>query len=177
MLPLQLKLSAVLSLTLGVIATLGITNYLSYDWGYDNASTLHSLRYEERETELLEQSAKAKQALLNAERSHATSVASIQADYERRAKEQAAATATVIADLRSSRERVRVKVTDCRDAAVPSAPTPTSEPDGARTAELDPEVAARIWAIAVDGERAIRKLIALQAWANEAVELCNGGDR
>lgn len=172
MLPLQLKLSAILSLTLVVIFALAATNYWSYSKGYSNASTLHSLRYEERETELLEQSAKAKQALLNAERSHAASVASIQADYERRAQEQAARDAVVIADLRNAQQRVRVKVTDCRDTAVPAPTAPVTKPDGNRTAELDLETAARIWAIAADGQRAVEKLTALQAWAREAVKLC-----
>lgn len=172
MFPPQLKLSAILGLTLAVIAALAATNYGSYKWGYDNASTLHELRYEKRETALREQITKAQQSVLDAERGHAAAIAQVRTAYEKQAQDAAVANAATIANLRSAEQRVRVKVTDCHDPAVPKSTAAASEPDGSGTAELNPEVAARIWAIAADGERAIRKLIALQAWAREAVELC-----
>lgn len=167
-LPPQLKIAAGLSLICaGFFILIAV-----YRWGYSNASTAYELRAEERETALLKQVHEAQQKLLATERGHAAAVAAIQADYERRAQEQAAQDAAVIADLRSSRERVRVKVTDCDDPAVPAVATPARPPAGTRTAELDSETAARIWAIAADGQRAVEKLNALQAWAREAVELC-----
>lgn len=173
MLPLQLKLKAVLILVLGGISALGVTGYLSYDWGYSNASTLHELRYEKRETDLREQVTKAQQSVLDAERDHTAAIARVRTAYEQQAQDAAMANAAVIADLRSSQRRVRVPVTDCRNAAMP-APEPATRADHEpRTAELDPAVAARIWAIAADGDRAVQKLTALQNWAREAVRLCN----
>lgn len=174
MLPMQLKLSAILSLTLVVIFALAATNYWSYSKGYSNASTLHERNAKQREAELLQQVTDAQTALLDAERSHTATVAEIQAGYEIASREAAAANAAVIADLRSSQRRVRIPVTDCLAEPVPEAKPATSADHGAGTAELDPQVAARIWAIAADGDRAAQKLTALQSWAREAVRLCNG---
>ena len=151
--------------------------FFGYKKGYDYASAVHLQHMQERETELLQLVNQAQGATLEAERIHTASVAAIHSDYERQATEQAAQAAAIIADLRDSNQRVRIKVTDCDNPAVPASSSAAGIDNGSRTAELDGQVAARIWAIAADGERAIAKLTALQQWANKAVLLCSDNNK
>lgn len=100
----------------------------------------------------------------------------IRVEYAARAATETALDAHAGGDLRAGTQRMRVAVARC--SPVPAAPGPTaSRADVAETAELAPEVAGRLYAIAADGDAAIRQLTALQAWAKSAVTLCGGQAR
>jgi hypothetical protein len=150
----------------------GIASVTTYYTGYRHAASKHLAQFHERESELRQALAQAQGTLREKEREHTRRVSELRDNYEQEARAQSEANAALIADLNSQRQRVRVKVTDCTPHPVPDTGAAPESADGAGTAELDPATAARIWAIAADGERAIRKLNALQQWALEAVELC-----
>lgn len=108
------------------------------------------------------------------EAEHEREISDLRTEY---ATNQAAAQASDdrrMADLRSGSDRLRVQVAHCR-AAQPGTTTAAADGvDGAGDAELAPDAAAALWGIASAGDRAIRKLTALQGWARSAVALCGG---
>lgn len=90
--------------------------------------------------------------------------------------EQAVEAATdrqVANDLASGARRVRLTVTRCRPDSAAASSTAARAADS-QTAELPGATSAALYAIAADGDQAIRQLSALQAWARTAVELCSG---
>jgi len=76
------------------------------------------------------------------------------------------------AALRSGAVRLRFPLAArCPEAA--GARSAAARVDAATRGELAPEVAAALFAIAADGDAAIRQLTALQAWSRSAVTLCS----
>jgi hypothetical protein len=107
------------------------------------------------------------------EQAHEHRIADLRADFARTAAQQAARDRRTIDDLYSGYQRLRLQVTS-------RAPGPGAGATGAAAcgadgdgrAELAPEAAASLYRIAADGDDAIRRLTALQGWAQSAVELC-----
>lgn len=110
------------------------------------------------------------------EKTHDEQVQQLRLAYAAEAAKQEAANDAHARDLRSGAERLRFKVAACRPVAAGAGPT-TTRVDDPEEADLAPEVAERIFAIAADGDAAIEQLTALQAWARSAVVLCGGGLR
>lgn len=105
-------------------------------------------------------------------------VKQVEAQRIQYAKQQATEFATdtrITGDLNSGTQRVRIKVARCDPGPASARPAPTRI-DDTSTAELAPSVAAALYTIAADGDKAIRQLTALQAWAKSAVILCGGAN-
>ncbi len=106
------------------------------------------------------------------EKAYEQRIADIRAKFAQQQADAQARDERTIADLRSGNRRLRLQVASCV-ASRPGTIEPSPErTDGTGIAELAPETSAALWGIAADGDRAIRKLIALQAWAQSAVQLC-----
>jgi hypothetical protein len=107
------------------------------------------------------------------EAGHAKAVEQIRMDFTAAQATARADDARVSRDLADGSRRMRFKAARCSPSAPALGPTP-GRADGAADAELAPEVAGSLYAIAADGDQAIRQLGALQAWARSAVALCGG---
>jgi prophage endopeptidase len=118
--------------------------------------------------------AAAEQRYRDMEVEHAKRIEALRLEYATKDADAKAVDAEVARDLGSGVRRLRVHVSRCRPA-IPEAAGAPARADDAATAELAPETAAAFYAIAADGDTAIRQLTALQAWARSAVELCIGG--
>ena len=105
------------------------------------------------------------------ERANEQRVSDLRVEYAKAEASARASDASVSRDLADGTRRMRLKAAACRPSATALGPTP-GRVDGAADAELAPEVAAALYAIAADGDQAIRQLGALQAWARSAVRLC-----
>ncbi|MBC8729967.1 lysis system i-spanin subunit Rz [Paraburkholderia sp. UCT2] len=83
---------------------------------------------------------------------------------------------TLRADVRAGDVRLRVATASCAASAggsgVPGAGAAAGGTDGTGTAELDGSAADALLGITGDGDRAIRKLTALQDYAREALRVC-----
>lgn len=126
----------------------------------------------ERERTLLTQLNEANDKNREQEKSHDKRVADLRAEFAQQQADARARDERTIADLRSGNQRLRLQVSSCGAARSGAAESAPGGADGAGTAELAPETSAALWGIAADGDRAIRKLTALQAWARSAVQLC-----
>lgn len=173
--PSRLWLAGGVALAAFLIASTG------YGFGYGSgrakgAKQLDAYKVEAHEREMDQEQALSAANERNREReaTHERAISDLRAEY---AATQADAKATDdrrIADLRAGTERLRLKVANCR-AAKPGTPaTATGGTDDTGTADLTPETASALWSIAADGDRAIRKLTALQSWAQSAVSLSAG---
>ena len=128
----------------------------------------------EREREQARLLAEANDENREQEKRHEQRVAELRAGFALEQADAAARDDRTIADLRSGNQRLRLQVANCGGSAQAGTPEPASAgADGAGGAELAPEAAAALWSIAGDGDRAIRKLTALQDWARSAVQLCS----
>lgn len=126
----------------------------------------------ERERTLLTQLTEANEKNREQEKAHEQRVADLRAEFAQQQADARARDERTIADLRSGNQRLRLQVSSCGAARSGAAESAPGGADGAGTAELAPETSAALWGIAADGDRAIRKLTALQAWARSAVQLC-----
>ncbi len=126
----------------------------------------------ERERTLLTQLNEANEKNREHEKAHEQRVADLRAEFAQQQADARARDERTIADLRSGNQRLRLQVSSCGAARSGAAESAPGGADGAGTAELAPETSAALWGIAADGDRAIRKLTALQAWARSAVQLC-----
>ena len=108
------------------------------------------------------------------ELAHEKQVADLRVEFAARQSTEREVDRGAAADLSSGARRVRVQVARCspNTTALGSA---APRADDAATAELAPEVAAGLYAIAADCDETARQLSALQNWALGAVMLCNGG--
>lgn len=104
---------------------------------------------------------------------HARQIESLRLGFARVDATEGEKDRTAVSDLAGGAKRVRVRVARCAPAS--DAATPTPGANAAATAELPPEVGARLYQLAADADATARQLGALQAWATEAVKLCNGG--
>lgn len=71
------------------------------------------------------------------------------------------------ADIAAGSKRLSVLAANCAVVPADDATTAASLGHGEARAELDPQTAARIVSTAIDGDRAIRQLMALQAYVSE----------
>ena len=126
----------------------------------------------ERERALLTQLNEANEKNREQEKAHDKRVADLRAEFAQQQADARARDERTIADLQSGNQRLRLQVYSCGAARSGAAESATGGADGAGTAELAPEASAALWGIAADGDRAIRKLTALQDWARSAVTLC-----
>lgn len=108
------------------------------------------------------------------EATHERAISDLRAEYAATQADAKAIDDRRIADLRAGTERLRLKVAHCHAAIAGTPATATDGTDDTGTADLTPETASALWSIAADGDRAIRKLTALQGWATSAVTLCGG---
>lgn len=135
------------------------------------------VRDREREQERL--LAKANEANSELERTYEQRISDLRASLARENAEAAARDASTIADLLTGVKRLRLATANCSSAGAGDPDASPAGANGAGSAELAPETSAALWGIAGDGDRAIRKLTALQDWARSAVALCGapaGGD-
>lgn len=126
----------------------------------------------EREREQARLLAEADDKNREQEKTHEQRVSDLRAEFAQQQADAQARDARTIAYLRSGAQQLRLQVTSCSTAQANSSGTASGGADGAGGAELAPEVAAALWSIAADGDRAIRKLTTLQGWARSAVQLC-----
>lgn len=126
----------------------------------------------EREREQARLLAEADDKNREQEKAHEQRVSDLRAEFAQQQADAQARDARTIADLRSGNQRMRLQVTSCSSAQADPSGTAPGGADGTGDAELAPAVAAALWSIAADGDRAIRKLTALQDWARSAVLLC-----
>lgn len=167
----------------GVLLVLGAFTLGSYGYGYGSgtanataeaaeAMDEYKEKVREREREQARLLVEANESTAELERTHEQRISELRANLNRENAEAAARDANTIADLRNGTRRLRLSTTNCGSTASGRADSPSTGIDGARSAELTPEASAALWRIAGDGDRAIRKLTALQQWAKAAVDLC-----
>lgn len=162
----------------GVLLAVALIALAGYGFGYGSGKAdataeaaeamdkyKEEVRAREREQERL--LAEANDKNREQEKAHEQRVADLRAEFAQQQADARARDGRTIADLRSGNQRLRLQASSC--GAAESAPGGV---DGAGTAELAPETSAALWGIAADGDRAIRKLTAIQAWARSAVQLC-----
>ena len=163
------------------VASIALAGY-GYGYGSGKADAIaeaaeamdkykEEVRAREREQERL--LAEANERNRQQEIEHEQRVAALRAEYAQQQADARARDERTIADLRSGNQRLRLQVASCISSQPGSPGAAPGGDDGAGTAELAPEASAALWSIAADGDRAIRKLTALQAWARSAVQLCN----
>ncbi len=140
--------------------------------GYMHGTGKAAGKAAEREHQLLTQLNESNEKNREQEKAHEQRVADLRAEFARSNAEARERDARTVADLRAGNQRLRLQVTTCGTTAPDLPGGPAAGADGTRTAELAPETAAALWSIAADGDRAIRKLGALQDWARSAVTLC-----
>ncbi|APL99441.1 Rz protein [Bordetella phage CN1] len=176
--PSKLKVAA----ALGVAAILLVSAGFGLGYGYGGtkatekaAEAMDAYKEEVREREREQERllAEANDRNREQEKAHEQRVADLRAEFAQQQADAAARDQRTIADLRSGNQRLRLQVTSCRAASAGSPEPAPGGADGAGSAELAPETAAALWGIAGDGDRAIRRLTALQAWARSAVQTCN----
>lgn len=162
-------LLAFLALILGGLGGVRIES-----WKADSAAAKVAKASADREAKAARELAALTAKYRKAEQDHSREVAAIREEYQRHENQARADDAAAIADLKSGTHRLRLQVAKCQaaGAAAPDGAGPAV--DGAGAAELAPATAAALYGIASDGDRAIRKLTALQAWATSAMKLCNG---
>ena len=149
-----------------VLAAIGI----AYSTGKSRgASAMHAEDVAHEQAAL----AAAEKAYREQERAHDKVIDQIRVDYARQETAAHAADADVARSLADGARRVRLPVVRCSPDTAALGPTPGRVDDPA-TAELPGPIAAALYAIAADGDQAIRQLTALQAWARSAVRLCSG---
>lgn len=125
-----------------------------------------------KEQQYLAAIADANAAIAKMERDHEKEVADINLRYQEAQFKAEADDKKRISDLQSGISRLRLQVSSCNSPGSPEAGSPSSSDNGTRSADLAPETSAALYSIAGDGDRAIRKLTALQEWAKEALKLC-----
>lgn len=107
------------------------------------------------------------------ERANDQRVSDLRVMYAKAEAAARASDAVVSRDLADGTRRVRIPVASCCPNATALGPAPGGV-DGTETAELPGPIAAALYAIAADGDQAIRQLTALQDWSRSAVVLCGG---
>lgn len=168
----------------GVLLAVALIAFAGYGYGYGSGKAdataeaaeamdkyKEEVRAREREQERL--LAEANDKNREQEKAHEQRVADLRAEFAQQQADAAARDQRTIDDLRSGNQRLRLQVTSCRASSAGSPEPAPGGADGAGSAELAPETAATLWGIAGDGDRAIRKLTALQAWARSATQTCN----
>jgi hypothetical protein len=179
------KLYAYLAAGIGALGILAAVFAYGFTAGSERATKkahaeLTKVKAEAHRTQLVQQRAvnAANERNRELESIHAQRVQQLVIEYQAREREARAADAVVLAGLRDGSRRLRLQVAACSNpTATPSIGPASSGTDAGGSAELTPETSESLWSIAADGDRAIRKLTALQQWAREAVELCNGGGK
>ena len=163
----------------GVLLAVALIALAGYGFGKADATAeaaeamdkyKEEVRAREREQERL--LAEANDKNREQEKAHEQRVADLRAEFAQQQADARARDERTIADLRSGNQRLRLQVSSCGAAPTDSPGGPAAGADGTRTAELAPETSAALWGIAADGDRAIRKLTALQDWARSAETLC-----
>ena len=145
----------------GVLLAVALIALAGYGYGYGSGKA-----------DATAEAAEANDKNRGQEKAHEQRVADLRAEFAQQQADARARDERTIADLRSGNQRLRLQVSSCSAARSGAAESAPGGADGAGTAELAPETSAALWGIAADGDRAIRKLTALQAWARSAVQLC-----
>lgn len=112
---------------------------------------------------------------LMAERERSTAaVAEIEAKYQKGEADAKETLDALRADVRAGAVRLQLAVAHCSAGGdgMPGAGAAGGESDGAGTAELDGATADALFGITGDGDRAARKVNALQEYAREAMRVC-----
>lgn len=163
----------------GALAVLGLL-IGAYGYGYGSGKAKATAKAAQEMQEYRDQVAvwQAEQSakVTELENQHEQRVSDLRAEFARENAEAAERDAAVISRLRNGTERLRLQASSCSTAEAGEASAASGGADGAGTVELASETSAALWAIARDGDRAIRKLTALQEWARSAVELCGGSE-
>jgi hypothetical protein len=106
----------------------------------------------------------------------ASAVAAVEKTYRTEQANAQKTIDTLRADVRAGDVRLRVAAASCIPSAsgngVPGVGAAAGGVDGAGAAELDGSTADALLGITGDGDRAIRKLTALQEYAREAQRVC-----
>ena len=149
-----------------VLAAIGI----AYSTGKSRgASAMHAEDVAHEQAAL----AAAEKAYREQERAHDKVIDQIRVDYAEASTRAAVVDSQAVRSLDTGARRVRIPIVRCSPDAPALGPTP-GRINGPETAELPGPIAAALYAIAADGDQAIRQLGALQAWARSAVALCGG---
>lgn len=155
------------------VAVLGIAAG-SYGYGYGSGKAKATEEAAAERAASQQRVAEANEKNREQEKVHELRIRQLLADFVRADEYNRGKDARTIADLRSGNQRMRLRIATCHPAQSGEAGPAPGGADGAGTAELAPETSAALWGIAADGDRAIRKLTGLQAWARSAVQLCSG---
>ncbi|WP_143037166.1 lysis system i-spanin subunit Rz [Paraburkholderia tuberum] len=106
----------------------------------------------------------------------ASAVAAVEQTYRTEQTNAQKTIDTLRADVRAGDVRLRVATASCTASAggggMPGAGAAAGGTDGTGTAELDGPTADALLGITSDGDRAIRKLTAMQDYAREALRVC-----
>jgi hypothetical protein len=173
------SLNARLMLAAGLVLAAGLLALAGYGFGRAHEARVAAERMDEYKEEVRAREREQERLLAEAnernrqqEIEHEQRVADLRAEFAQQQADARARDERTIADLRSGNQRLRIQVASCSSAQPGSPGAAPGGADGAGTAELAPETSAALWSIAADGDRAIRKLTALQTWARSAVQLC-----
>ena len=163
----KLRVVLLVTLAIGIVA---VTHLVAYRTGISRGA-----RKAHGEDTLREQAAvaAAESRYRAQEMASEKRIEQIRVDYAKQQATELAVDTHAVGDLTSGARRVRVQVTRCGTGAAAPGPA-AARADGPETAELAPETAASLYAIAADCDANTRQLTALQAWAKSAVLLCNG---
>jgi hypothetical protein len=144
------------------IALFSAGSWLGYRWEHTKLIEL--------EAELAQEAEKAQENYRNLERKNVKDILHLADEFNQKDLDARERDAAVIADLRSGNQRLRLQVKNCSRATKGGASA--EGVDGGGTAELAPEAAATLWGIAGDGDRAVRKLTALQQYVLTILPIC-----
>ena len=163
----KLRAALLVALAIGIVA---VTHLVAYHTGISRGTKkAHAEDLQREQAALVAAESKYRaQEMANEKR-----VEQLRVEFAKAQATEQAVDTRVGGDLRAGNQRVRVQVTHCGPS--PAAPGPAAaRVDDPETAELAPETAASLYAIAADCDATARQLTALQAWSRSAVLLCNG---
>lgn len=146
--------------------------FFGYTEGMGKEAKKHLAEKEEQNRLLVEANTK----ISKLEKKYERDISDIRAEYIEQSTNAANRDAEVISDLRTGNERLRLQVTSCHSTKTDKHQPSSTGTNGGGSAELAPEASAALWRIASDGDRAIRKLTALQKWAEVVVQTCGGNN-
>lgn len=160
-------------IALAAVAAVWVGHRRGIAKGFDQGAASMLTVMEAREREAAAAVAAVETKYREREKAHDQVVVQLRVEYAEATARADASDARISRDLANGSQRVRIQVASC------SSPTPAppgasaARTDDPATAELPGPIAAALWAIAVDGDQAIRQLTALQSWSRSAVDLCN----
>jgi hypothetical protein len=163
---------------MGLIAGVGLALAGVYSVGYNAGEAKVQAGFNAYKAEIAEQDGKAQKELarlnsLNAEMrlKHAKQILEIHTNFLLEKQREKAVDDAVVADLKSGNRKLRVQVASCFSRPTETGTNPKGT-DGAGVAELSPGAGEFFYGQSAEADRLKRKVTALQAWVNSAIQRC-----